>query len=251
MPKIPVWKTVIDAYWMPLLDIKGVFLNAWLPFVVIVGTGFVFGFLDAGISINPVVSNIGITLVSVIMVTYFTIAMHRRFLFGPGPDTGRLLWRFGAAERVFFGMVFIIFAIFALLGGALFVSDFNGAVAIVALVAVFLLLGVGVCVSLAFPAAADGRPHPIKFGWELTKGVRWRMAAIMLLAGVPLSIVNAAGRRAEESIVGGLVVAIFYYLTSAITVAALCIAYKTRTAGLDRDEAEPSAPPAEAEPSAT
>ncbi len=235
MPTLPIWRTVIDAYLMLLQDIKGVLLTAWLPFLLVFLTGVVLGFLSGFIDLDPALYSLGVGLVTTIMVTFFTIAMHRRFLFGAKPDTGRVLWRFGAAERLFFGMVLALFLLVGAGGLAMSLSNMNGVVAFIFIAAVLTFGAITAAGALALPAAVDGHPHPVKVGWNLGRGVRLRLYAIVILTGLPVSIINGVASRSgvADTIVGGLAVAALYYVTAAMTVAGLCIAYKNRTAGLE------------------
>lgn len=246
MPTVPVWRTVADAYLMPLIDIRGVLLNAWLPFSVFTFVGIAFRFLGVDKSFSGPV----IVLTFVVMMTLFAIAIHRRFLFGVQPGTHGIKWRFGPAERVFFGMIFVFAAAITLMGVAFITSSQAGVVAVLFLAVYFLIVGVGVSLSLVFPAAADGQPHPITLGWELGKGIRWRMFAILFLTGMPFSISSAVASRAEDTMASALVLTALYYLGSAITAAGLCIAYKTRMAGRSRTDTAPGEPLGEAAPTA-
>jgi len=235
MPTLPIWRTVIDAYLMPLQDIKGVLLTAWLPFLLVFLASFVFGFLRGFIGLDPVLYSFGIGLVTTVTGTFFTIAMHRRFLLGAKPDTGRILWRFGAAERLLFGLVLALLLLSGAGGLALSLSDTDGVVAFIFIAAVLAFGAVTAAGALALPAAVDGRPHPVKFGWNFGKGVRLRLYAIVILTGLPVSIINGLASRpsAVDNVLGHLVIAALYYVTAAMIVAGLCIAYKNRTARLD------------------
>jgi len=232
LPTIPVWKTVADAYRITLSDLTGVALLGWLPWLITFLFSFTIGFLGF-LTLLPVASLAVMTLIETICSVYFAIAMHRRRLFGH--SVRKVRWQLKSAE-----MIFLTFALtYAFVYGFILKLGLNGEdgptdLALGLQLSMIVVAPFITGAALILPAAAQGQPQPIRVGWHLGKGVRWRLFAIVILASLPIGILSrlTAPFATTYPVVYGITASLLIFPLTAITIAAICIAYKIRTADL-------------------
>lgn len=193
---LPVWLTALDAYRRCLVNLPTLSRVAFIPLCLVLVAGFAVGFV-AGITGHADQlrvpfsdwSLVGVAIQRIFWII-FAVAWHRFILLGPGRARTSVGIDLTQRELSFFAYVMVIFFIssapyYAVVTRIITPVDW---LVFILLYWPWLVLPVTARLFLVLPAAAI--EHRISFGhaWTMTRGTTWRVVAIMVLCGSPLTI---------------------------------------------------------------
>jgi hypothetical protein len=191
-PKIDVAASVRFAYAAVINNARLAIALAWLPFAILAVVQIVDSMLDD----DRWFVRIPVVLIDAAVWAIFLVRWHRFILLEE--TTAKSLFPPGWAAYVWTGVKLWLLLSFGLLVGfALFLFmeiiapvSSTGAIAIGGMISlVFVLALVWARISLAFPAAAVGRPITlVADAWELARGNYWRLVACLIACCAPFVI---------------------------------------------------------------
>jgi hypothetical protein len=191
----------------------------------LIGT-FLVGYAGAFFRLGPNLINVLATAVSCVFFVYFALAMHRYRLLGWNEATSSVKVRFGQPELIFLIIMVIPSLAVTRDGAGQYIFLPLTAMLFLTVVSAPLILGV----ILILPAAAAGHDKPIEFGWNIGRGSWLRLFGLTLICSVPSTVADRIISPFMQSYpaVAGVSQEIIAYLMGAVTITAICLAYRLR-----------------------
>ncbi len=193
---LPVWLTAVDAYGSCVVNLPTFSRVALIPLCLTVLIGFASGFVAAWTGhadqfLDPF-SPLSVFVVSIQRIFWiiFAVAWHRFILLGRGRARTTSGIDIKQRELDFFAYALAIFFISVGPYYAIMMRMITpvGWLALVLLYWPWLMLPLVARMILVLPAAAIERRISFAQAWAMTRGSTWRVVSIMVLCGLPLSI---------------------------------------------------------------
>ena len=265
--KLPVWETNRKAYQLVFNGLGHLGTAAFVPFCLNL---LIAALIQIGSAHNLL--SLLLLFLDAVPATIFAVSWHRLVLLGPLNAPPRLLpnwsgyhWRFLSYALVV-GYLVLGVSVLAMIGLGMIVVASDAPAVFVLLVVVFGLpcaFYPSLRLSLVLPAAAVGVWVGLEDSWRYTRGEGWRFVWVTLMAFLPLfafGLINVLAARADGSSAMGaqdmaiitniwlldrVIWAIPSYLSIALTVTVLSLAFRHRTEWKPPSEADDRGPVSE------
>ncbi len=255
----------MDAYVVTFGNLKAFFAIAAIPIaitaIVLTAVYIFFGqALAAGESQVPSLWGWFWWVLNLVLYVAFAVGWHRFVLLGQRDTASPIQFRWGRRGTKF-AIYFAILSLLYMVGGAIVIgmgeilgpAD-GGPAMIASLMFAFFISSVAVAVVwirciFVFPAIAVDERTDLRMAWEQSKGVSWRLFGMLFVAGIPLMLGFAivasmffllivgigvdhgagyAGTLGLMVLVGSAQ-SLFGFVSLAITVAIVSLAFKRQT----------------------
>jgi len=202
------------------------------------GHGFGLGFIQGFFGIVWLVPTVG-PFITVGTTALYILAIHRYRLLGWNDETKRVPLRISQREFRFLGFVLGVSLLTQLSvyeSAFLFKitnegSPFRALYFSVLIPSAIVQVVAGLLVppfALALPAIATDGPHPLSTAWSLSRGNYWRLFGILIVFGLPSTLVVRYIIPNPDTILGSTLGLLVTYVTAALVAIALCFVFQDR-----------------------
>jgi len=199
MNKLPVGRTIIDAYGFTFTQLGTIIGLIWFPMVLSTLLNFLPELADGYADVNqPVASQVeglAVTLLTLLLSAIMYVAVARQAL---GLRQGAAVFHFALGQPEFrvYGALLVLYFLFGVavlvLAEAMSIGGMvSAAAAVLALPALFLIIYVAIRIGfLLVPAIVTENRIDFAAVWALSKGNFWRIFAVVLAIAVPLFLIE-------------------------------------------------------------